>query len=180
MRFKKNHLFILIPVILLLLLFFMPNRQVKEDIIYNTFYEEKDIITVYVFGEVKTPGTYYLADDATLATLIKQCELTDKSTLAGQNLNVLLIDNTSYEVLSKEEGNKVEQSELVPKPSTSKININTANLEELISLSGIGSVKANAIISYRKEHKFLSIEDLKKVDGISDTLYDTLKDFITV
>ncbi|MCB5252362.1 MAG: helix-hairpin-helix domain-containing protein [Candidatus Cloacimonadaceae bacterium] len=49
----------------------------------------------------------------------------------------------------------------------SYVNINTANLKELCSLSGIGHVKAQAIMDYRKEHgPFQSPEDLIKVKGI--------------
>ena len=62
-----------------------------------------------------------------------------------------------------------------------KININTATLEQLMELSGIGEAKANAIIAYRNEKgKFKSIEDIKDVSGIGETLYEKIKDNITV
>ena len=60
-----------------------------------------------------------------------------------------------------------------------KISINTATKEELLTLPDIGDSKANAIIEYRKKSKFKSIEDIKKVSGIGDKLYDKIKDFIT-
>lgn len=60
-----------------------------------------------------------------------------------------------------------------------KISINTATKEELLTLPDIGNSKANAIIEYRKKSKFKSIEDIKKVSGIGDKLYDKIKDFIT-
>lgn len=62
-----------------------------------------------------------------------------------------------------------------------KININSDNIYELTSLKGIGQSKAQAIIEYRKENgDFISVDELKNVPGIGDTLYEELKDFITV
>lgn len=61
------------------------------------------------------------------------------------------------------------------------ININTAGKEELVSLNGIGDVKADAIIMYRKENGlFKSIEDIKNVKGIGEATFLKIKDRITV
>lgn len=62
-----------------------------------------------------------------------------------------------------------------------KININTATKEELMTLSGIGASKAESILKYRQEHgNFQSIEDLKKIEGIKDGVFNKIKDDITV
>ena len=70
------------------------------------------------------------------------------------------------------------------KPSTdmtTKININSATLEELQTLSGIGESKAQAIIEYREKNgKFKQIEDLISVTGIGESLYEKIKNNITV
>lgn len=60
------------------------------------------------------------------------------------------------------------------------VNINTATKKELESLKGIGTKKAEAIIEYRKVTPFKTIEDLKKVVGISDKLFDSIKSQISV
>ena len=61
------------------------------------------------------------------------------------------------------------------------ININTASLDELTDLPGIGPVKAEAIVSYRQEKGlFKKVEDLKNVYGIGDKIVARIKDEITV
>ena len=74
------------------------------------------------------------------------------------------------------------QSETTSKEDTSSIiNINTATVEELEKLTGIGRSKAEAIIAYREEKGlFNTIEELKEVPGIGETLYEKIKDNITV
>ncbi len=64
---------------------------------------------------------------------------------------------------------------------SSKVSINTASKEELMTISGIGESKANAIIKYREENgNFESIEDIMNVSGIGDALYEKIKDNITI
>ncbi|RDU57325.1 helix-hairpin-helix domain-containing protein [Helicobacter sp. MIT 99-5507] len=60
------------------------------------------------------------------------------------------------------------------------VNINTADKKELMTLDGIGSKKADEIIKYRANNKFNSVEDLKKVNGIGDKLFNKIKDKISV
>ncbi len=62
-----------------------------------------------------------------------------------------------------------------------KINVNTATLDELIQLPGIGEVKAKNIIDYRnKNGYFTDIDDLINVSGIGEKTLDKIRDFITV
>ncbi len=62
-----------------------------------------------------------------------------------------------------------------------KININTATIEELSSLKGIGEKKAKSIVEYReKAGPFATIEDLKDVKGVGDKIFNKIKDQITV
>lgn len=63
----------------------------------------------------------------------------------------------------------------------SRVNLNTATAEELMTLPGIGQAKAQAIIAYRTEKKpFRTPEDLKNISGIGDKMYERLKDRIRV
>ena len=62
-----------------------------------------------------------------------------------------------------------------------KVNINTANLEQLQTLSGVGASKAQAILEYREKNgNFTKIEDIMKVSGIGNSVYEKIKDSITV
>ena len=61
------------------------------------------------------------------------------------------------------------------------ININTASVVELMSLDGIGESKAKAIIEYRDINgDFENILDIKNVSGIGESIYEKIKDYITV
>ena len=64
--------------------------------------------------------------------------------------------------------------------NTSLININQGTKEELMTLPGIGEAKASAIIEYRNKTPFKSIEDLLNVDGIGDSLFESIKENITI
>lgn len=64
---------------------------------------------------------------------------------------------------------------------TAKININTATISELMTLSGIGESKAQAILTYRSENgSFKNIEEIKNVPGIGESIYQKIKDNITI
>lgn len=62
----------------------------------------------------------------------------------------------------------------------STININTADKKALETLPGIGPAKAEAIMTYRKAHKFESVADLANVKGIGEKSMEQLKELITV
>ena len=62
-----------------------------------------------------------------------------------------------------------------------KVNINTATVQELTALPGIGQVKAEAIVKYREANgSFKSVDDLTKVKGISPKMLDKIRDEISV
>ena len=73
--------------------------------------------------------------------------------------------------LSAEEGKEI----------LGKININSASKSHLMSLTGVGEGKANAIIEYRKTNgPFKSIEEIKNVKGIGESIYQKIKGKIKV
>ena len=73
--------------------------------------------------------------------------------------------------------------EVAGQPDTQEvlININTATAAELIALPGIGEVKANAIVTYRKQSgAFQRTDELLKVSGIGAITYQRLRELVTV
>ncbi len=64
---------------------------------------------------------------------------------------------------------------------TYPLNLNTCTMEELETLSGIGEARASAIISYREQiGGYTNIEQIKEISGIGDTIFNNIKDYITV
>ena len=62
-----------------------------------------------------------------------------------------------------------------------KVNINTANADELATLNGIGKAKAEAIVAYRAANgNFTTVDDLTKVKGIGDKIIEKIKPEVTV
>ena len=91
------------------------------------------------------------------------------------NKEIVIIDeNNDAKLDIKTENNKEQIKD-------TKININTASKEELLTVTGIGESKAVAIIKYREENgEFQTIEDIKNVTGIGDSLFEKIKEYITV
>ncbi len=74
-----------------------------------------------------------------------------------------------------------EEGSTAASNTAGKININTAGLAELTTLTGIGEVKGQAIINYRTEHgPFASVDELTNVSGIGDKTLAKIRDQITV
>ncbi len=68
----------------------------------------------------------------------------------------------------------------VPGQPGAPLDLNTASIEQLDTLPGVGEVTANRIVAYREAHPFTSIDDLRLVPGIGDRRFETLKDLVTV
>lgn len=81
-------------------------------------------------------------------------------------------------ITSVTDGKKAEYK--IQEKETAKISINSAPVELLITIPGIGEVKAQDIVEYRSNQEFLTIEDIMKVRGIGLALFDKIKDYIDI
>ena len=152
--------------------------------------QEADAIFVYVCGQVAAPGVYELSAGARVYQAIERAGGTlEGASPESLNLAQQAEDGQKIYVPSKEEAEAgtFPQDDSWGAASSSreqgggKVNLNTADLEELMTLTGIGQTRAEAIITYREEEgAFQAPEDIMKVDGIKEGIYEKLKDEITV
>ncbi|OGW44115.1 MAG: hypothetical protein A2132_06355 [Nitrospirae bacterium RBG_16_43_11] len=76
---------------------------------------------------------------------------------------------------------KAEATETVSRSEISVVNINVASADEMASVPGLGEKKSQAIVKFREKHgPFARVEDLKKVDGIGDKLFEKIRQYVTV
>ena len=88
---------------------------------------------------------------------------------------------SSYSIISIPTNNNENSNFEINSEKNKLVNINIADVAELMTLSGVGESKAKAIISYRDENGlFKNIDEIKNVVGIGDKMFEKIKDFITV
>ena len=168
------------------------------------------IYKVDIKGAVNNPGIYSFNNQERIIDVINQAGgLTNDADTTVINLSkkikdeMVIIIYTKSEVLdfkkTKEQENEVikkciqKDADSIKNDAcldtndsktfelTGKININTATLDELKSLPGIGESKAQNIIKYRTEKgNFTDISKIKEVEGIGDSLYAQIEAYITI
>ncbi len=173
--------------------------------------EIKSECFVYVCGEVRSPGVYCMEEGQRIFEAVEQAGgFTDKAVREYLNLADEICDGMKIFVPNREQvqsgqippeglvsygfgdGSGVNAGNIAStigagktgsgSASTSaRINLNTASKEELMTLRGVGSARAEDIIRYREKHGgFQKIEEIKKVSGIKETTFEKIKDQITV
>ena len=152
--------------------------------------EDTDDIFVHVVGEVNSPGVVKVPSGTRLYNVIEKAggmtkdAQTDYLNLAdtvkdGQQIRV--ISKKEYKKLKKKKSKKTHKESQSGNNSSGLININTATAQELQTLSGIGEVRAKAIVEYRTQSgNFSKIEDIKNVSGIGDATFNNIKSQICV
>lgn len=206
---KKIYFLIIGLFLILSFSFVFLNRENKEekavevisDTLESKVEEEIPIKKAEIKGKVKNPGVYEINDNDRVINLIEKAGgLLKEADTSLINLSKLLTDEMVVIIYSKEEIQKAREEKttyeiveipcdcpdtindacIEEKESSKLININEATKEQLMSLPNIGESKADSIIEYRKNFKFETIEQIKEISGIGDSLFEKIKDLITV
>jgi len=158
---------------------------------------EYDFETIYVDigGAVKNPMLAELPDGSRVDDAIKAAGgLKTEADMTNINRAEFLTDGQKIYIPSfsvDEDGNVIAGGDTsafgtsgvssVTGSAGGKININTADSEQLQTLNGVGPATAQKIIDYRQSNgSFTSVEDIKNVSGIGDKTFEKLRDYITI
>jgi len=161
------------------------NKEIKESKTVTITETKKtttktvEKIVVEIKGEVYFPGVYEFTKDEVLIMDVINIAggLTPKADTSLINSAEIVKNHMSITIGTKGKGSYINEDGY----ETSKININTCSKEDLMTLEGIGEVRANKIISYRKTNGFYNnIKNLTEYGLISEALFEKIKDYITV
>ena len=141
--------------------------------------DESVEVGVFVCGQVQEEGVYFLRDGARIKEAIQAAGgFTSEADKDYWNLAAYVYDGQRIYVplVGENIPNSFEDDS-----NDKKVNLNTATSEQLISLPGIGSKKAEDILKYRKQiGRFTSTEQLMEISGIKESLFNEIKDLVTV
>ncbi len=168
----------------------------NEDLDQDEQKDAENLIYVDLGGAVKNPGVYSLTEGSRVFEVIALAGgfQKDAYSKAINQAQVLEDGEQIYVYTVQEAEDLLSRGVLLGKDalvensnsaenivSGNKVNLNLANKEVLMTLTGIGSTRAEAILQYRAVHgKFGKIEELMQVEGIKEKTYEKIKDYITV
>ena len=181
----------IILVIFFFLLFAVSYLFFKSDdydeLVYlddNNIYDSEVVDTVIkkyivdVKGAVKFPGTYELEEGKRVIDVINLAGgVLENADLLSINLSKKISDEML--IIIPEINIISEENFINDFNNDGKISINYGTLENLMSLNGIGEIKAKAIIDSRNNNgMFKTIEDIKNVSGIGNSTFEKIKEYI--
>ncbi|MEJ8547481.1 helix-hairpin-helix domain-containing protein [Brevibacillus borstelensis] len=160
------------------------------------------LLYVDVKGKVRNPGLYALEPGSRVADAIEKAGGSlPEADVERINLAESLTDGSAILIPSKGTASACAEQDIasavtssIPSPASAPasggkapsaavkgVNINTASLEELMTLPGVGESRAKAIMEYRaKKGGFRSPDELKQISGIGAKIYERMKDQIRI
>lgn len=174
-----------------------PIESIESENVVPTFTEEVEAtdavetakIGVYICGAVQIPGVYYFPEGTRICEGIQAAgQMTDDAAAEYLNQAEVMYDGQKVyvpTVTEVKEGNVPAETSAsdssAMEQSTALVNINTASIDELKTLPGVGDAKAKSIVAYRENvGSFQKEEDIMLVEGIKEGMYAKLKDSIRV
>ena len=144
-----------------------------------------DEVAVHVAGRVRRPGLVRLPAGSRVQDAIRAAGgVTSGADLNAINLARKLTDGEQIRVPAPDDPAPSPDPAVTPGSSgatpSAPLDLNTATLEQLDTLPGVGEVTANRIITYRSAHPFTTVDELLEVPGIGQRRFDQLKDLVTV
>lgn len=139
-------------------------------------------LTIYVTGAVSQPGVVQVSPGARVKDAVAAAGgLAQDADHARVNLAAPLADGQHLHVPAVGEMTGPMETDGSGSIQAQPININTAAVEELVALPGVGDVTAANIVAYREEQgPFATIEEVMNVPGIGQVKFDGFKEMITV
>lgn len=140
------------------------------------------LVVVYISGAVVQPGTYQLSADARVSDVVELAGgLTNDADHDKINLSEHIHDAQHIHIVRIGQEVATTDAEQPAVVSDGRINLNTASASQLESLEGIGEVLAQRIVEWRATNgPFAATEDIQQIKGVSSSLYEKIKDNITV
>jgi competence protein ComEA len=137
---------------------------------------------VHVAGEVRAAGVYRLRAGARVSDAVARAGgPTRRADLSQVNLAAKVEDGRQILVPRRAPAGAVAAPATAPGQPAAPVNLNTATLEQLDALSGVGPVTAQKIVDYREEHGgFGSVDELGEVPGIGDVRLASLREQVRV
>lgn len=138
-------------------------------------------IVVHVSGSVRNSGIVKLSEGARVNDAVERAGgVLREADINKVNLAAIL--NDGDKVYIPKVGEKYEEVTFTQAVSNQGIiNINTASLNELDDIPGVGPSTAEKIIEYRKSNGFFKkVEDIKNVSGIGEKKFEKIKKYITI
>ena len=138
-------------------------------------------VAVHVAGRVRRPGLVRLTAGSRVQDAIAAAGgATSGADLDAVNLARKLTDGEQVRVPGPGDPAPPPDAAAGPATPSAPLDLNTATVEQLDTLPGVGEVTAGRIIAYRSAHPFTSVDELLEVPGIGQRRFDQLKDLVTV
>lgn len=153
----------------------------NDSLTQQTAETEEGQIYIHIVGAVKKPGVYTFQKKPRVIEVVEKAGGFTKDAVTAEINQAELVEDGTQLTIASQKDSKERDGQQAGQAETTKVNLNAATKEQLMTLTGIGEAKAIAIIAYREEKgKFQKPEDLMNIPGIKEGVFDKIKSQICV